>query len=106
MATKKTKKTKSSNDELEMKIFDLELEISKIKRDRSVIVLNKSMFLYFLCIGIALLGLFNGNLGFFNVLILMGLCVIIIGAYPYIKTMYKEERRLVDLISDLKGRLK
>ena len=84
--------------ERESKILEIELEISKLNREKSVIVLNKAMFLYFLFIIVAVIGIVNGYKSFFNVLIIMGLCVLVIGTYPYIKTMYDEEKRLHGLV--------
>jgi uncharacterized membrane protein (Fun14 family) len=53
---------------------------------------------------VAVLGFVNGyiNRTLLNVLIIMGLCVLIIGTVPYVKTMHAEEERLNDLIKKVR----
>jgi hypothetical protein len=69
-----------------------------------MLVMNKSLILYFVFMFVAVLGFINGyiNRTLLNVLIVMGLCVLIIGTVPYVKTMHAEERRLNDLIARVK----
>lgn len=86
------------------KILELELELSKLNREKSVIVLNKAIFMYFLFIIVAVIGIISGYKTFFNVLIVMGLAVLVIGTYPYIKTMYDEEKKLKELVSRFKNK--
>lgn len=78
----------------------LEVEKSRLNREKSMLVMNKSLILYFVFMFVAVLGFINGyiNRTLLNVLIVMGLCVLIIGTVPYVKTMHAEERRLNDLI--------
>jgi uncharacterized membrane protein len=84
----------------EQSIINLEVEKSRINREKSILVMNKSLVLYFVFMFVAILGFVNGYITktLLNVLIVMGLCVLIIGAIPYIRTMYTEEKRLNDLI--------
>ena len=84
-------------------IFEMELELSKLKREKSVIVLNKSIFLYFFFIFLAVLSLLTGFINFFNILVVLGLLTIIVGSVPYIRTMYVEEKNLKEMIERLKG---
>jgi Flp pilus assembly protein TadB len=99
---KKTSSRMKCNPDVENKVLELELEISKLNREKSILVLNKAIFLYFLFIIIAVVGIVNGYVAFFNVLIIMGLCVLVIGTFPYVKTMYNEEKRLNSLVNQLK----
>ena len=86
---------------IDKEIIELELEKSRIDREKSMLVLNKGLFLF-----VAVMGFINGYLSkdLLNILIIMSLCVIIIATLPYIKTMHKEEKRLETLIDDLKAK--
>ena len=86
---------------VEQSIINLEVEKSRINREKSILVMNKSLVLYFVFMFVAIIGFINGYIGrtMLNVLIVMGLCVLLIGTVPYVKTMYFEEKRLNDLIS-------
>lgn len=91
---------------IEKEIIELELEKSRIDREKSMLVLNKGLFLYFCFLFVAVMGFINGYLTkeLLNILIIMSLCIIIIATLPYIKTMHKEERRLSSLIDSLKSK--
>ncbi|MBD3313395.1 hypothetical protein GF345_03050 [Candidatus Woesearchaeota archaeon] len=91
---------------LDKEIIELELEKSRIDREKSMLVLNKGLFLYFSFLFVAVMGFINGYLSkdLLNILIIMSLCVIIIATLPYIKTMHKEEKRLEILIDDLRSK--
>jgi hypothetical protein len=86
--------------ELNKQVIELEVEKSRLNREKSMLVMNKSLILYFCFMFVAVLGFINGYIGrtLLNVLIVMGLCVLIIGTVPYVKTMHSEELRLDDLI--------
>lgn len=100
---KSSSKKKDSLSPTKIKIIEMELELSKLNREKSVIVLNKAVFLYFCFLFLGILSIFTGYKEFFNTLIVMGLFVIIIGTIPYIKTMYFEEKKLKSLIVELRG---
>ena len=91
---------------IDKEIIELELEKSRIDREKSMLVLHKGLFLYFCFLFVAVMGFINGYLSkdLLNILIIMSLCVIIIATLPYIKTMHKEEKRLETLIDDLKAK--
>lgn len=82
-------------------IILLEVEKSRLNREKSMLVMNKSLILYFVFMFVAVLGFINGyiNRTLLNILIIMGLCVLIIGTVPYVKTMHDEEQRLNNLIA-------
>jgi hypothetical protein len=85
---------------LSREVIDLEVEKSRLNREKSILVMNKSLILYFAFMFVAVLGFINGYISgtLLNVLIVMGLCVLIIGTVPYVKTMHSEEQRLNDLL--------
>jgi hypothetical protein len=84
----------------EKEIILLEVEKSRLNREKSMLVMNKSLILYFVFMFVAVLGFINGyvNRTLLNVLIIMGLCVLVIGTVPYVKTMHDEEQRLDGLL--------
>lgn len=84
-------------------LIDLEVEKSRLNREKSMLVMNKSLILYFCFMFVAVLGFINGYVTrtLLNVLIIMGLCVLVIGTLPYVRTMYAEEKRLNELIQHL-----
>ena len=84
-------------------VIDLEVEKSRLNREKSILVMNKSLILYFAFMFVAVLGFINQyiNRTLLNVLVIMGLCVLIIGTVPYVRTMHSEEKRLNDLIDRL-----
>lgn len=83
-------------------IFEMELELSRLKREKSIIVLNKSIFMYFFFIFLAVVSLLTGFSTIFNILVVLGLLSIVVGAIPYVRTMYTEEENLKVLIEKLK----
>ncbi|MBD3164316.1 hypothetical protein GF323_03885 [Candidatus Woesearchaeota archaeon] len=74
----------------------LEIEKSKIKREKARLVLEKSIFLYFLFMLIAVLGFIYNYIGSFtlNALILLGIIILIIGTIPYLVIVHKEEKKI------------
>ncbi|MCF7861432.1 hypothetical protein K9M79_04215 [Candidatus Woesearchaeota archaeon] len=89
-------------------IIQLEIERSKIKREVSMFVLNKGLLLYLCFLFVAVIGYMSENLTktLFNLLIIMGLCVLIIATLPYILTLRKEEVRIDRLLETEKMRQK
>ncbi|MBT5021986.1 hypothetical protein HOK51_00915 [Candidatus Woesearchaeota archaeon] len=84
-------------------VINLEVEKSRLNREKSMLVMNKSLILYFCFMFVAVLGFVNGYISknLLNVLIVMGLAVLIVGAVPYVKTMHTEETRLNKLIDKM-----
>jgi len=87
------------------KMVDVVIEKSRINREKSMLVLNKSLLLYFTFLFVGVIGFVSGYVSKFllNILILMGLCVLIIGTLPYIRIMHEEEVRLDNLLAELKN---
>jgi hypothetical protein len=71
----------------------------------SLLLLNKALVFYFIFIIVAIFGFVNGMMTkmMFNMMVIIGLGVFIIGSIPYITTMRKEEKTLNRLIKDLKS---
>ncbi len=85
-------------------LIDLELEKSRLNREKSVMVLNKALFLYFCFLFVGIIGFINKYISaaYLNILIVLALIALIIGIFPYVNVMHKEERRLNQLISKIK----
>lgn len=85
-------------------VLMLEIERSKLNREKSLVVLDKSLLVYFAFIFIAVVGLINGymKLQTFNLVIGMSLVVLVIGLVPYVVTMRNEEKKLEGLIGELR----
>lgn len=90
--------------DLEIQLLNLEVEKSKVNREKSILVMEKGMFLYFSFLFIAVIGFVNGyvNQTLLNILILMGLVILIIAVIPYISVMHTEEKRINKMIDELK----
>ena len=86
------------------KIIDIMIEKSRINREKSMLVLNKSLLLYFTFLFVGVIGFVSGyvNKLLLNILILMGLCVLVIGTLPYIRIMHEEEKKLDKLLQEMK----
>jgi hypothetical protein len=92
------------SDLIRAKVVDIELERSKLDREMSLLVLNKALVFYFIFIIVAIFGFVNGMMSkmLFNIMVVVGLGVFVIGAIPYITTMRKEEKTLNRLVKELK----
>lgn len=85
-------------------IMYLEIELSRIKREKSRIVLNKSLFLYFSFLIVGVIGFAFGYLDslLLNTLIIVGIFVLVVGTLPYIIVVTREEKRIHEMIKKLK----
>ena len=101
MNLKKIPKRRLSD--IEKQALFLRVELSKLRRERAEMILNKGILLYFSFLVVAVLGLINGYITLFqlNILVLLALGVLIIGMWPYITTTSKEEREIEELIEEL-----
>lgn len=97
---------KKNISNVDQEIISLELEKSRLDREKSILILNKGLFLYFCFLFVAVIGFINNfvNKLMLNVLILMGLVVLVISTLPYIGIMRQEEKRLSSLIDSLKSK--
>jgi uncharacterized membrane protein (DUF485 family) len=90
--------------DVERAIISIELERSRLDREKSMLVLNKAMFLYFSFLFVGILGFVNQYLTqkMLNLLVIMGLIVLIVGTLPYINIMASEGKKLDKMISELR----
>ena len=89
----------------EKEIMYLEIEKSRINREKSKLVLNKSLLLYFTFMVVGVLGfVFNYiDAALLNVLIIAGIFVLITGTVPYLTIVSREEKKIDGFIARIKG---
>jgi len=87
-------------------IVYLEVEKSRIKREKARIVLNKSLFLYVAFLLVGVFGFVNNYIDstLLNMLIIMGIFVLFIGTLPYVLITVKEEKKINNMLKELKGK--
>jgi len=96
-------KTQISPNERE--IIYLEIEKLRIKREKSMLVLNKSLMLYFCFLLVGVVGFVFKYISSFllNVLIIFSILVLVAGATPYLFTIHQEEKIINKRLKELKG---
>jgi hypothetical protein len=78
----------------------LEIERSKLKRERDRVVMEKSIFLYFLFMMVAILGFVFKYIDilYANLLVVFGIIVLLIGVIPYTIRAHKDEKFIDSLL--------
>lgn len=89
--------------DVEKQIIQLELEKSRLSREKGMIILNKSTYLYFTFMFIGVIGFLNHYLSpaMLNFIIIMGLIALIVGTLPYIIAAHKEQKNLTSILTNL-----
>jgi len=82
------------------------LEHSRMNREKSLLVLDKSLLMYFSFIFVGVVGFVAGyfDAKFLNIMVVLSFGVLAVGVIPYLLTMHKEEKRLNTLIKQNKIR--
>lgn len=85
-------------------IVELELERSRLNREKCALILNKSVFLYFTFMIIGVIGFVNGYISpiTLNLVVFLGLVALIIGTAPYMAMAHKEQKNLTKLLEELR----
>ena len=81
-------------------ILSLEIEKSKLNREKSLLLLDKSLLVYFAFLTVGIIGFINKYLDarYLNIMIVMSFGVLAVGLVPYMLTMAGEEKKLNALI--------
>ena len=89
--------------EAEKQIIFLKIEKVKLQREKSAMILNKSVMLFFGFLGVAVIGLVNKIITPMqvNILIVSGVAALVIGVLPYGFASKKEEKALEQTIDEL-----
>jgi len=85
-------------------IVYLEIEKSRIKREKAKIVLNKSLFLYVAFLLVGVFGFVNHYIdsSMLNVLIILGIFILFVGTMPYVLITYQEEKKINSMLKGFK----
>ncbi|MBW2984349.1 hypothetical protein KY361_04495 [Candidatus Woesearchaeota archaeon] len=85
-------------------IMYLEIEKSRINREKSRIVLNKSLSLYIVFMIVGVIGFVFDFIDstMLNTLIIAGIVILVLGTLPYLLISHKEEKKIDDFIKKLK----
>tara|TARA_Y100000310_G_C20651750_1_gene799808 strand:- start:694 stop:993 length:300 start_codon:yes stop_codon:yes gene_type:complete len=77
----------------------LELEKSRISREKAKLVLNKSLVLYFCFLIVGVFGFIFDYIDSFllNLIIIMGLVILVLGTIPYMLVVTKEEKKIDEI---------
>jgi hypothetical protein len=95
------KRDLSGNDK---EIIYLEIEKSRINREKGAIILNKSLVLYFVFMFVGIVGFifeYIDNVTM-NVLIIIGILLLFIGTLPYHLLVKNEETKINNYLKRLK----
>jgi len=92
------KRRRKLNREVETSII---LEHSRMNREKSLLVLDKSLLMYFSFIFVGVVGFVGGYFDskFLNIMVMLSFGVLGVGLIPYLITMHKEEIRLQSLLN-------
>lgn len=90
--------------EVDSEITNLELERSRINREKSKIVLNMGLVLYF---GFLIAGIIGFSFEYIdslllNVLVISGIVILIVSTMPYLIIVHKEEKWIKLKLYELK----
>ncbi len=87
-------------------LVSLEVERSKLNREKSRLVLDKALMLYFSFLIVGVIGFINGFITarMLNMLVILSFGVLFIGILPYVMSMRKEEKYFDEMINSYKNR--
>lgn len=85
-------------------VIYLEIEKSRINREKSKLVLDKSFVLYFSFLLVGVVGFAFDYITslVLNILIISGIAILVIGTLPYVLVIHKEEKKINELLEELK----
>ena len=108
----KNLKKESVEDEIdsgfELKLLEINIERSRIGRERAMLIFLESLFIYFSFLFIAVFGFVNKylNSSMLNILVLIGLLALFVGVLPSTITMFEEGKKFDNLYNEYKLRIK
>jgi len=91
---------------LQKEVIALEIEKSRIEREKAKIALDKSIVLYFVFMIVGVVGFSFNYLDsvLLNALVIAGIFILIIGTIPYLIIVSKEEKKIAGFLEQLKGK--
>lgn len=87
-------------------VIYLEIEKSRIAREKARMVLQKSLALYTLFMIIAIVGFSFNYIDSYmlNAFIILGIIILVVGTLPYLIVVHKEEKKINDYLKALKSK--
>lgn len=81
----------------------LKLEKLNIKRERSKVLMNRGLAIYFCLMVAAVVGFVNGFFSndLLNIIALTAVFLLVLSAIPFIISMYNDEKEIDEIIKDL-----
>jgi len=97
-----------SDSDFELKLLEINIERSRIARERAILVFLESLFIYFSFMFIAVFGFVNKFLNgqALNWLVLAGLVALCVGVLPSVIMMFREGKKFDELYDQYKLRIK
>ena len=89
--------------EAEKQIIMLKIERVRLEREKSMMILNKAVMLFFAFLVVAVVGLLNNIVTptQLNILVMVGVSALIIGVIPYSISIRKEEKDIEATLKEL-----
>ena len=89
--------------EAEKQIIMLKIEKVRLEREKSMMILNKAVMLFFAFLAVAVVGLLNKMITApqLNILIFLGIGALIIGVVPYSISIGKQEKDIENTLKEL-----
>ncbi len=101
-----TKHISGHVSDVEKELIHVKLEKLRLDRERSVLILNFGIVIYFIFLVLSLLGYINQFLSvfFLNIIIVGAILILIVSVFPYARAMKTEEDEMLQLIDSLTKR--
>ncbi len=89
--------------EAEKQIIMLKIERVRLEREKSMMILNKAVMLFFAFLVVSVVGLINNIVTptQLNILVMIGVSALIIGVIPYSISIRKEEKDIEQTLKEL-----
>ncbi len=89
--------------EAEKQIIMLKIERVRLEREKSMMILNKAVMLFFAFLVVAVVGLINDIVTptQLNILVMVGVSALVIGVIPYSISIRKEEKDIEQTLKEL-----
>ena len=83
-------------------VIYLEIEKSRIEREKARLVLDKSLLLYFVFMVVGIVGFAFKYIdsALLNALVITGICILVIGTVPYLIVINNEEKKIKGFLKE------
>jgi len=89
--------------DVEKQYISLQIEKLRISREKSILILNKGVFLFFTFLAFGIFAGFNNLISTqtLNILVIMGSLALVVSIMPYQTAAKKEEKKIDKMLNDL-----